>query len=215
MKINTVKEIRELSKQVTLKDGTQQTEYPGNLIGYLVNGSINVPLDPNNRLYKKIQKFKNIEPAYTDDELLNKAKEDLINKIQSLTDTKTKELKNYVAGKKLTDEQIDRYEQKYQLALQCKRNNDFTPLELEASLQGLTGSDLADLIIQKHDEWLKELQANITKIEAYRVKAQSLINNATDLDTLSKANILLEKAKEFDINTTDNEIKALFEELTK
>ena len=213
MKIHTVKEIRELSKQVTLEDGTKQTVYPGDLTGYLVNGSIHVPLDSNNRLYKKIQKSDiEIEPAYTEEELLSKVKKDLISKIQSLSDTKTNELKNYVVSKKITTEQIDRYERKYQLAVKCKENNDFTLLELEASLQGLTGSDLANLIIQKHDEWTTELENNMVKIEAYRIKAQNLVGSIVDLDTLSKANVLLEKAKQFDVNTTDDEIKTLFKE---
>ena len=91
MKLATVKEIRELSKEVTLEDGTKQTVYPGELTGYLVNGSIHVPIDINNRLYKKIQKSSiEIEPAYSYEELLQKVKALLISKTKTTRDSKVK-----------------------------------------------------------------------------------------------------------------------------
>ena len=139
-------------------------------------------------------------------------KETLLNGIQSLADTKTKELKNYIAGKKVTPEQVDRYEQKYQLALKCKESGDYTPLNLEAELQGITGEELADLIITKHDEWVAELQKYIALIEAYRVKAQTIVESLETIKDVEKAKGLLERAKEFGINTTEQQIKELFEE---
>jgi hypothetical protein len=123
------------------------------------------------------------------------AKETLLNDIQSLADTKTKELKNYIAGKKVTPEQVDRYEQKYQLAMKCKEAGDYTPLNLEAELQGITGEELANLIIEKHDEWVAELQKYTALIEAYRVKAQTIVESLETLEDIEKAQTLLDKAK--------------------
>jgi len=144
--------------------------------------------------------------------IFTNAKETLLNDIQSLADIKTKELKNYIAGKKVTPEQIERYEQKYKLALKCREAVDYTPLNLEAELQGITGEDLANLIIEKHDEWVAELQKYTALIEAYRVKAQAIIKNLETLEDIEKARMLLDRAKEFSINTTEKDIKELFDE---
>jgi len=149
---------------------------------------------------------------YKDFRTLDEQKSALYDAIQSLTDTKTKELKNYIAGKRVTPEQVDRYEQKYQLALKCKEAGDYTPLNLEAELQGITGEDLANLIIEKHDEWVAELQKYTALIEAYRVKAQTIVEGLETIEDIEKAQMLIDKAKEFDVNTTEDEIKALFED---
>ena len=93
MKLVTVKEIRELSKEVTLEYGTKQTVYPGDVTGYLVNGSIRVPIDSNNRLYRKIQKSPiEIEPAYTEEELVNKLQSIKINELKVNRDKQTKNI---------------------------------------------------------------------------------------------------------------------------
>jgi len=80
MKINTVKEIREKSKEgINQETNEAEIKYPGRLTGYLVNNSIHVPIDQNNRLYKKIQKSNiPIQPAYTNEELLQFKINDLI-----------------------------------------------------------------------------------------------------------------------------------------
>jgi len=149
---------------------------------------------------------------YKDFRTLDEQKSSLYDAIQSLADTKTKELKNYIAGKRVTPEQVDRYEQKYQLALKCKEAGDYTPLNLEAELQGITGEELADLIITKHDEWVAKLQKYTALIEAYRVKAQTIVESLETIEDVEKAKGLLERAKEFGIDTTEEQIKELFEE---
>jgi len=208
MKINTVKEIRELSNEISLEDGTKKTVYPGDLTGYLVNGSIYVPLDSNNRLYKKIQKSSiEIEPAYTDEELLSKVKEDLINKIQNLCDTKTQEAKAYINGAKVTTDQLARYEEKYQIAAEYKSNGNYADtLKLEADLQGLSVDDLADLIIAKGHSYKQALIGFNAKIEAFRVALGKIIK-AGDLD---KATAIIINAKELGANATDEDVAGLF-----
>jgi len=185
------------------------------LTGYLLNG-IFVPRDRGNRHYQEIQKWikkgNQPEPAFTEEERLNYFKNKLINNIQNIADTKSKEAKNYIAGKKVTPEQINRYELKYQTALKCKETEDYTPLQLEADLQRITPEELAELIIQKHDKWIAELQKYTALIEAYRVKAQTIVENLETLENIEKAKELLEKAKGFGLGTTEEQIKALFKE---
>ena len=216
MKINTIKEIRDLYKTITLEDGSTKKEYPGDLTGYLINNSIHVPLEPNNRLYKKIQKLIkegfNIEPAYTEEKLLNTLKNNLINEITQLADNKSKDLKNYIAGKRVTQEQKERYEAKYQMALKAKETNDYSMFLLEANNDENQAKELVETIIKLHDKWLETLDYYNTLIDQFRVRATNLVQQIETFEQINKAEELLERAKQFNINTTPEDVIKLFEE---
>ena len=127
--------------------------------------------------------------------------------LQELCDTKSKQAKNYIAGKEVTDEQVRRYEEKYQIAKEYKASGAYADrLKLEADLQGLTVDELADLIIQKGDAWNEALIAFNARIEAFRIAVSKIID-AGDID---RANSIIEKAKELGADATDEDVKALF-----
>jgi len=184
------------------------------LRGYLLNGTF-VPLNKNNRHYQEIQKWiekgNKPEPAFTEEERLNYFKNKLINNIQNIADAKSKEVKNYIAGKKLTDEQINRYELKYQTALKCKESGDYTPLKLEADLQGIKKEKLAELIIQTHDDWVSALKKYISLIEAFRVKALNIVTNITTVEQLEIVRRNLFKIN--DMELSEKNIKDLFKKI--
>jgi len=193
------------------------------LLGYYDSEIHNTIPEPNIELTdEEWKKYVNDNCNYVDIEnnvllrvdfrTIDERKTSLYNSIQLLADSKTRDLKNYISGKKVTQEQMERYEAKYNVALQCKESGDYSVLELEAELQGMEPEDLADLIIEKHDELIEYLNKYSAMIEAYRVKAQTIVDSIETLDEIEKAQILLDKAKEFDINTTEDDIKALFEE---
>ena len=127
--------------------------------------------------------------------------------LQSLCDTKSIAAKAYINGAKVTVEQLARYEEKYQIAIEYKANGNYADiLKLEADLQGLTVGALADVIITKGDAYKQALITFNAKIEAFRVQVSKLIN-AGDID---KANAVIEQAKAFNETTTDAQIIELF-----
>jgi hypothetical protein len=128
--------------------------------------------------------------------------------LQTLCDTKSKEAKKYIVGREVTDEQLARYEEKYQIAKEYKTSGKYKDrLSLEAKLQGLTVDDLADLIIKKGDEYKEALITFNSRIEAFRVKVTNIIEQG-DLD---KANEIIEKAYNLDANSSDDDVAKLFE----
>ena len=128
--------------------------------------------------------------------------------LQELCDTKSKQAKNFIAGKEVTDEQVRRYEEKYQIAKEYKATGAYADrLKLEADLQGLTVDELADLITQKGDAWNEAIITFNARIEAFRVKVADLIESGE----IDKANEIIEKAKDLGADATDEDVKALFE----
>ena len=135
------------------------------------------------------------------------ATDNAYNLLQTLCDTKSQEAKNYINGAKVTSEQLARYEEKYEIAKAFKADGShLEQLQLEADLVGLTVTELADLIIARGDAYKQALVTFNARIEAFRVKVRSLIADGQ----LDSVNLILETAKDFDITTTDDEIKALF-----
>ena len=135
-------------------------------------------------------------------------KENIHNLLQNLCDTKSKEVKNYIAGKKVTDEQLRRWEEKYQMAKECLNGNSAycQKLQLEADLQAITTAQLAQLIIQAGDGYKQALMGFNAMIEAFRVKVFTLIE-AGEID---KAAQILEQVKNFGADTTPEDIKNIF-----
>ena len=151
----------------------------------------------------------------TQEQITNRAKEieeqartdNAYSTLQTLCDTKSQDAKNYINGAKVTSEQLARYEEKYEIAKAFKADGShLEQLQLEADLVRLTVTELADLIIAKGDAYKQALVTFNARIEAFRVKVRSLIADGQ----LDSVNLILETAKDFDITTTDDEIKALF-----
>lgn len=145
----------------------------------------------------------------TEDELvlINNAEEEYLismteNSLNNLCDTKSKEAKNYINGSEVSSEQLERYKEKEEIAL----SSDKSSLQLEADLQGITVDELATLIIDKANDYRLALKLFNTRIEAFRIAVSKVISSGD----LEKANAIIEKAKYFDANTSDGDIKALF-----
>jgi len=180
MKLATVKEIRELSKEVTLPDGTQQTVYPGDLTGYIVNNSIHVPLDPNNRLYKQIQKSDiEIEPAYTEEEIFEIVKKQRLNEINTAFESAMKAITaEYPETEKLS---WDKQEQEARAYL--ADNTAQTPLiDSIAEIRGVDKDVLVEKIIEKADAYTVAVGNAIGK----RQVLEDLINQATTIEELEE-----------------------------
>ena len=163
----------------------------------------------------KIEWFDKVQEQPTQQEIEDKVKEleaqakvdDTVQALQSLCDTKSIEAKAYINGAKVTAEQLARYEEKYQIAVEYKSNGNYgTTLQLEADLQGLTVEALADLIIAKGQGYKQALISFNAKIEAFRVQVSKLIGDGN----LDKANEVITKAKELGAGATDEDIKGLF-----
>ena len=201
-------------KQEIKKEFNQElnkNEYKIVLTGYELNG-IHIPLDPNNRYYKKVQglisKGEVPEPQYTETDLNPHIQKELITELNSLCDTKSKEARNYIAGQKVSNEQLERYNNKFEVAkkyLSDKDDESKSKLQLEADLNGITVDSLANLIVEKGNEYLSALETLNNRIDAFRIKVKQLIQS----NEFDKVDSIIEKAKEFNANTTDEEIKSL------
>ena len=136
----------------------------------------------------------------------NNEVDDVKNLLQYLCDKKSQEAKNYIAGKKVTDEQLARYVEKFDIATEYKENGNYAnTLQLEADFQNMSVDELADLIINKGKEYKQALIGFNAKIEAFRVAVEKMIDDGE----IDKANEIIETAKEFGIDTTDEDIKNL------
>jgi len=150
-----------------------------------------------------VQEIKNDFIKQKKIEKINKA----YRKLQKLCDTKSQEAKNYIAGKKVTYEQLARYEEKFQIATEYKANGNYADiLKLEADLQGVSVDNLANLIIVKGKAYKQALINFNAMIEAFRVKVSYLIETGQ----IDKAMQIIEQAKSFGADTTPEDIKALF-----
>jgi len=129
------------------------------------------------------------------------------NELQSLCDSKSKDAKNYIANKKVSDEQLKRYNDKLEMAIKYKENGLYKDeFELEADFQGWSVDELVDFIIEKGNQSKQDLIVYNSKIEAFRVATQKLIKNGE----LDKANEVIKKAKLLKADATDDDIKELF-----
>jgi len=153
-------------------------------------------------------------PELDEQEYLKFIKPVMKNKVQILADDKTTKAETAIAGKDITDKQDKRYRTKYDKAIEAKNNNDYSKFELEASLSipPISAEDLVNVIIAKGTSWLDALADFIYLIEAYRVASQNRIDLVTTLECIEKAQELLNKAKDMDENTSEDDIKALFTE---
>ena len=132
-------------------------------------------------------------------------------RLQELCDAKSQEAKDFINGARVTVEQLARYEEKYEIAKDCKSSIDkLEPysdiFKLEADLAGITEIALIDLIISKGNAYRHSLSLFNAKIEAFRVKTKSLIASGQ----VDKASRIIETARGFDITTTDADVRGVF-----
>jgi len=175
-------------------------------LGYIENGVVFL-YDFDTHTYKKTnESLIDIEAKIKELEAQAKVDNALKN-LQDLCDTKSQEAKNYINGAKVTNEQLVRYEEKYEIAKEYKNSGAYQEiLQLEADLVGLSADDLADLIIQMGDAYKQSIIVFNSRIEAFRVKAKRLIE-AGEID---KANTIIEKARDLGADATDEDVKGLF-----
>ncbi len=195
----TIKEIRNIE--------TNQLQ------GYKLDGMF-VPIEPSNRHYQEIQKAikKGIkpEPAFTEEERINYFKKKTLNTLNELADSKTNEVKYYLAGQKVTLDQLERYKIKYQQAIKAIENNDYSFFEAEAKLKGITPEELAKLVKEMGDKWNQELAHYTSLIEAYRVKAKEIILNSNTIDEFKLIQKFIDYVKTLPSNVITDDIIALF-----
>lgn len=140
----------------------------------------------------------------------NEQKTDALYKLlQQVCDRKSIHAKNFIAGKEVTDEQLQRYEEKYEVAKEYMASGDYEEsLKLEADMQGLTVEELAKLIVGMGDSYREKLVSFNAKIEAFRVKVSKIIASGN----VEKASKIIEQAKSLGADTTDDQIMELFNE---
>jgi len=182
------------------------------LQGYNYNG-MHVPLDPNNRFYKKIQKLvasgETIEPAFTEQDRLDYFKNKVLSNIDSIADKKHKEAWNYIAGQKVTDLQVQRYKTKYEEAINAIADSNYNYFELEAELLGMQPDSLANLVKQRGDEWTANVDNYIALVEAYRVKSKHICLSTNTIEEFKLMESFLKHSETLG-NVTADDIKALY-----
>jgi len=151
-----------------------------------------------------------------DEEFIKFIKPYLLDKLAKLADEKQEQAEALIAEKKkISDKQIQRYKTKYELAQQAKANNDYSAFELEAKLVGMTAEDLVNLILTNGENWKKAIDNFIIMIEAYRVRAQKSIQEATTINQIFTIERLFEVAKTMGPGTKPEDIEALFTEYSE
>lgn len=188
------------------------------LTGYEFNGII-VPIDNSNRHYIEIQELikegkETIEPAFSEEDRLNYFKQTKLQKLLNLADKKTQEVKNTLAGFVVTQEQAERYRIKYQEAIKAIENNDYSFFEAEAKLLGIEAEDLAKQVKEAGDNWNAEINKQISLIEAYRVKAKSIILSLDKVEQFKVVDKYLEEAKNIASITIEG-LESIFEDFEK
>jgi len=182
----------------------------------IANKQVKPDLDARVKWHVEGKEELNIEPFVPecdncDDLFIKFIKPHLLDKLSKLADEKQSQAEALIAEKKnITDKQIQRYKTKYELAQQAKANNDYSAFDLEAKLVGMTAEDLVDLILNNGEKWQQAIDNFIVMIEAYRVKAQAVINSATTIDQILLIEDLFNVAKTTGPDTTADQIEALF-----
>ena len=189
----------------------------GELKGYNKDGLF-IPLDSKNRYYKEVQKLikedAEVFPAYSDEERLDYFKRTRLQKLLNLADKKTQEVKNTLAGFVVTQEQAERYRIKYQEAIKAIENDDYSFFEAEAKLLGIEAEDLVKQVKEAGDNWNAEINKQISLIEAYRVKAKSIILSLDKVEQFKVVDKYLEEAKNIASITIDG-LESIFEDFEK
>ena len=132
-------------------------------------------------------------------------------KLSKLADDKTQAAKDLIGGKIISSEQVERYESKYQMAVEFLKDNktNKNKFQLEADLTGISVKDLATKIVTTGKIFKEALNTFNLRIDAFRVNVNKIIDSGLE-DKLKQAEFIINKAYQFDANTSDDDIKALF-----
>ena len=212
MKIEKIECIQKVKQ--TFDEMSNKYRFVTRLIGYKVNGKIIVPINKKNPTFNKVLEaihngMKPI-PQYTKESLKEYVKNELKNRLNTLCDVKSQEAIYYVSGSKVSQSQLDRYYDKYKVSLAyLKDGSKKEKLQLEADLQGISVDDLAKLVVKLHDEYVDKIETLNNRIESFRIAVKKIIE-AGEID---KAIRLIDKAQKFNANTSDEDIKELFNEI--
>ena len=128
-------------------------------------------------------------------------------KVQDFTDKKTDDVKYIIAGIKVTPNLLTRYLDKYELASEyLSDGSNEELLKYEANDNGLTVTEFANLILDKHETYLNEQKRFSILIELFRTRANRLI----DQGLYNVIDTLIEKADKLPADVTIDDIDALF-----
>ena len=137
-------------------------------------------------------------------------KERYLAKLMDFCDKKTQEIQDYLNGQKVTEGLIMRYEAKEAMAQAYLKDGSFKDeLQVEADLKGVTVDELAKLITTLANEYKTKLNYFYSLIEAFRVKAKTLVLNYK----FNEFDSIIDEATAFGATTTANDIKSLFDEI--
>ena len=212
MKIEKIECIQKVKQ--TFDEMSGKYKFITYLTGYKVNEEVIAPIDKKNTTFNKVLEaihngMKPI-PQYTKESLKEYVKNELKNRLNTLCDEKSQEAIYYVAGSKVSQSQLDRYYDKYKVSLAyLKDGSKKEKLQLEADLQGISVDDLAKLVVKLHDEYVDKIETLNNRIESFRIAVKKIIE-AGEID---KAIRLIDKAQKFNANTSDEDVKELFNEI--
>jgi hypothetical protein len=164
--------------------------------------------------YKKFEDFKLDKEISKEEfeakfnELKNKYKTELAQKaLYDLCDMKLKQAEKYIAKK-----EIECYiEKEYNLVKEALNNNNVSFFEPEALLLGTTAKEEFDKALKMKQAYEAKYNEFATRIRAFRRAVTKLIETGK----IDKANKIINKAKEFGADTSNEDIKALFEEINE
>ncbi len=165
-------------------------------------------IEIENDKYRGFEKYRaNISVEEFEKLYKNEKTKELTIKLNRVCDKKTKEAKNLIAGKIVTDEQLQRYRDKYLMAKRYKEEGSYEDeLKLEASFRKMKVEELADAIISAGDNWEKRMLSYSAKIEGIKTGVNLYIKN----EEFNKANEIINEVDNIKIDTSIKEIKALF-----
>jgi len=149
---------------------------------------------------------------------VEKQKNILFKRLVTFCNEKLQEIKSDLANRYITNEDEERYKYKYDLAISYKENGDETAktyLEFELDITNTINEtevsldEFVDDIINKHDEWIATLKQQSQRLEAFRRAISTLIEKATTLKDIELLQYKSQIAQDFNISTSDDEIKEL------
>jgi len=134
-------------------------------------------------------------------------KRGIYKEIQEIISEKMNEAKILLAQKyDVPEDQIKRYEAKYEMAKVSKESGDYSVFEFEAKIQGVTPEELAESIIKLGNSWYKTLNTIYTKLDGLRIKLENYLDSKTD----EEFKVIFEGVKNLNpVTMTDNELEAI------
>jgi len=152
---------------------------------------------------KDLSVLENDEKALLDEKLQDLEKQDTQRSLISLCDQKQDAVKTMILGYKNTQQQQERYGNKYERALKVNANIEANTTPTETNQEILTDYQT---IIAKYEYAKSQIEKFTDLIEYFRTKVDDMIE-AGEID---KANELIALAQNFGADTTQDDIDNLF-----